>query len=536
MRRPVRFFAPLRMTLESGALPCGGGWDILFGSPLATADMNIIQALEHTASEAPGKEALILDDKRVTYGELDAASNRVANALLGMGMKRGAHVAILMSHSPNWVINYFGVIKGGGIAVLLNTALKAPELDILLRDSDSQILITEKKFSRMLSSVLPQIPLLERVIAVDTRSYEKTLANSSTTSPAVELRDEDEATIFYTSGVLGKQKGVVHTHRSMVGTPPIINEGIQRKREDVVIDLVPFSYLFGLFEVLFGSIMAGSTVVLVPGFTARAVLEAVEKEKATVIFGVPAMYNALAMVRDEVLSRYDLTSLRLVVSAGAKSFPKLMKALESKFGLCQYEVYGLTEASAVSISRSDARRLGTVGKPICGLRILDDNGKEVAVGEMGEAVFNAPWIMKGYYKAPELTARVLRDGWFYTGDLVRMDEEGFLEYIEKKSFIIVTSSGLKIGPSEVEFVLLSHPGVAEAAYVGINDGYGGQIPTAFVVLKEGQRATVKELSDLCARNLADFKLPKRIEFIDAIPKTSSGKISRGKLRETRGVR
>jgi len=493
--------------------------------------MNIKQTLENTARQIPHKEALVLGAQRITYGELDLASNRVANALLELGTKKGAHVAILLSHTPEWVINYFGVIKAGGVAVLLNTALKAPELDSLLRDSDSAILITEKKFSRMLISVLPHIPSLKRVIAVDTRSYAKIVASSSAEPPAIELKDKDEATIFYTSGVLGKQKGVVHTHASVMGTPPIITAGIQRTRKDVVIDLVPFSYLYGLFEVLFGSIITGSTVVLIPNFTPRAVLDAVEKERGTVIFGVPAMYNALAMLRDEVLARYDLSSLRLAVSAGAKSFPKLMETLESKFGLSLYEVYGLTEASAVSISTYDSRKLGTVGKPICGLKILDGNGHEVPRGEIGEAVFNAPWVMKGYYKAPELTAQVLKDGWFHTGDLVRMDEEGYLEYIEKKSFIIVTSSGLKIGPSEVEFVLLSHPSVAEVAYVGINDGYGGQIPTAFVVLKEGQRATAKELSDLCCQKLADFKLPKRIEFVDSIPKTSSGKISRNKLKE-----
>ena len=493
--------------------------------------MNITQTLEDTASKVPNKEAIVLGERRITYGELDAASNRVANALLKLGMKKGTHVAILMSHSPEWVINYFGVIKGGGIAVLLNTALKAPELDSLLLDSDSKILITEKKFLQMLASVLPHIPLLKRVIEVDAASYTRMITKAASISPAVDLKGEDEATIFYTSGVLGKQKGVVHTHASIMGTPPIVSAGIQRKRKDVIIDLVPFTYLYGLFEVLFGSIMVGSTIVLIPNFTPRAVLEAVEKEKGTVIFGVPAMYNALAMVRDEVLARYDLSSLRLVVSAGAKSFPKLMETLQDKFHLSLYEVYGLTEASAVSISTSKSRKLGTVGKPICGLRILDDSGKEVRRGEIGEAVFNAPWIMKGYYRAPELTARVLKDGWFYTGDLVRMDEEGYLEYIEKKSFIIVTSSGLKIGPSEVEFVLLSHPSVAEVAYVGINDGYGGQIPTAFVVLKEGQHATARELSDLCCQNLADFKLPKRIEFIDCIPKTSSGKISRKTLKE-----
>jgi long-chain acyl-CoA synthetase len=495
------------------------------------AEMNIAQTLGDTASEAPHKAAIVLGDRRISYGELDAASNRVASALLKVGMKRGTHVAILMSHRLEWVINYFGVIKGGGIAVLLNPALKAPELDVLLRDSDAEILITEKKLWGTLSPVLSHIPLLKHIIQVDSASYARTLAKAASESRAVDLNDEDEATIFYTSGVLGKQKGVVHTHASMMGTPPIITAGIQRKREDVIVDCVPFTYLYGLFEVLFGSIIVGATVVLVPNFTPRAVLEAVEKEKGTIIFGVPAMYNALAMVRDEVLARYDVSSLRLVVSAGAKSFPKLMETLEDKFHLSLYEVYGLTEASAVSISTFDSRRMGTVGKPICGIKIVDDNGREVPRGEIGEAVFNAPWVMKGYYKAPELTARVLKDGWFYTGDLVRMDEEGYLEYIEKKSFVIVTSSGLKIGPSEVEFVLLSHPSVAEAAYVGIDDGYGGQIPTAFVVLNEGQSATAEELSNLCCQSLADFKLPKRIEFIDSIPKTSSGKISRGKLKE-----
>ena len=493
--------------------------------------MNIKQALGDTASAIPHKEAIVLGAQRVTYEELDETSNRVANGLLDMGMKKGTHVAILMSHRPKWVINYFGVIRGGGVAVLLNTALKAPELDSLLRDSDSEILITEKRFSRILSSVLSHIPLLKHVIEVDTGSYTRMVANSSSISPNIDIKDEDEATIFYTSGVLGKQKGVVHTHASLMGTPPIVSAGIQRRREDVIIDIVPFSYLYGLFEVLFGSIIIGSTVVLIPNFTPRAVLKAVEKERGSIIFGVPSMYNALAMLRDEILRGYNLNSLRLAVTAGAKSFPKLMETLEDKLGLSLYEVYGLTEVSAVSISTFNSRKLGTVGKPICCLKILDDNGQEVPKGEIGEAVFNAPWVMNGYYKAPELTAQVLKDGWFYTGDLVRMDEEGYLEYIEKKSFIIVTSSGLKIGPSEVEFVLLSHPSVADVAYVGIDDGYGGQIPTAFVVLKEGQHATAKELSNLCYQNLADFKLPKRIEFVDSIPKTSSGKISRKKLKE-----
>ena len=494
--------------------------------------MNIKQALEDAANEIPDKDAIVSGAKRMTYGELDEASNRVANALLNLGMNKCDHVAILLSHSPEWVINYFGVIKAGGVAVLLNTALKAPELESLLQDSDSKSLITEREFSQTLSSVLGSVSLLKRVIEVDTDSYAGIVAGSSTLSPRIDVRDEDEASIIYTSGVLGRQKGAVHTHASLMGTPPIVSASIGRTRNDVIIDLVRFSHLFGLFEVLFGSIITGSTIVIVPALTPRAVLESVGREKGTIIFGVPAMYNALAMMPDKILARYDLGSLRLAVTAGAKSFPGLMRSLEHKFGLVLYEVYGLTEISAVSVSTASSRRLGTVGKPICSLRILDDNGREVPRGEIGEAVFNAPWAMKGYYKAPELTAEVLKDGWFYTGDLVRMDEEGYVEYIEKKSFIIVTSSGLKIGPSEVEFVLLSHPSVAEAAYVGIDAGYRGQTPPAFVALKQGQNATVQDLATLCFQNLADFKIPKRIEFVESIPKTASGKIDRKKLKDT----
>jgi long-chain acyl-CoA synthetase len=383
----------------------------------------------------------------------------------------------------------------------------------------------------MLSSALPHIPWLRHIIEVDTDYYVKMVADSSSISPPIDIKSTDEAVIFYTCGVLGKQKGVVHTHACITGTPPRLSARIQRKRDDVIIDLVSFFYLFGLFEVLLGSIIKGSTIVLVPNFTPEAVLEAIEKEKGTIIFGVPAMYNTLAMIPYEILKGYDLSLLRLAVTAGAKSFPELMKTLEAKFGLTVYEAYGLTESSGVSMSNSDSCKIGTVGKPICSIKILDENGMEVPRGEIGEAVFRVPWMMKGYYKAPELTAQVLKDGWFYTGDLVRMDEEGYLEYIEKKSSVIVTPSALKVSPSEVESVLLSHPSVAEAAYVGIDDGYGGQIRIAFVVLKEGQQATEEELTELCYQSLANYKLPKRIEFVDSIPKTSSGDIDRKSLRE-----
>ncbi len=493
--------------------------------------MNLNQILETTAQEIPQKTAIILGSQRITYRELKETSNRIANALIESGLEKGEHVALLMSHCPEWVINYFGVIKAGGVAVLLSTALKAPELDSLLRDSDTKILIAESQFPRMLSAVLPKLPRLKQVLEVDGGSYKTMVAGSSTLSPNVAINDEDKATIIYTSGVLGRQKGVVHTHASLMGTPSIVSAGIGRGREDVVIDPVPFFYLLGLSEVLFGSLITGATVVIIPQFTPRAVLEAIEREKGTILFGVPAMHNTLAMLRGKVIRSYDLSSLRVASTAGAKTSPRLMKMLENKFGLTLCETYGLSELSVVSMSTLADHRLGTVGKPICDLKIIDDDGKKVATGEIGEAVFKVSWAMKEYYKAPELTAQVFKDGWFYTGDSVRMDEDGYLEYVEKKSFIIVTPAGLKISPWEVEDILLRHASVAEAAYVGVKGAHDRLVPTAFIVLKEGRRVTGEELATLCYQNLADFKLPKRFEFVESIPRTGSGKINRRLLQE-----
>ena len=494
--------------------------------------MNLKQILEITTSEVPQKTALVLGSQRITYRELEEASNRVANALMRLGLEKGDHVAILMSHTPEWVSNYFGIIKAGGVAVLLSSKLKAPELDSLLRDSDTRILITERTFSQMLSAVLPTIPQLKQVLEVNGGSYKAAVASGSTMSLAVDIDDEDEVTIFYTSGVLGKQKGVVHTHASLMGTPNIVSAGVGRGRDDVVIDTVPFFYLFGLSEVLFGSIIKGATVVIIPQFTPRVVLKAIEKERGSILFGVPAIHNALAMLREEVIKGYDLSSLRVASTAGAKTSPRLMKMLEDKFGLTLCETYGLSELSVVSMSTIDDHKLGTVGKPICDLKIVDDSGAEVVTGEIGEAVFRVSWMMKEYYKALDLTAQAIKDGWFHTGDLVRMDEDGYLEYVERKSFIIVTPSGLKISPWEVEDVLLRYPSIAEAAYVGFRDGHGGSMRTAFIVLKKGQSATIEKIANFCRQNLADFKLPKKFEFVDSIPKTGSGKIDRQVLKRT----
>jgi len=495
--------------------------------------MNLKLMLEKTASEVPQQTAIVLGSRKVSYRELDETSNKIANALISLGIKKGDHVAILMSRTPEWVINCFGVLKTGAAGVLLDAGAKAPELEPHLRESDSKVLITEERFSPVLSSILPNIPPLNQVLEVDTDPYKGMVANSSLASPSVDIKGEDEAILFYTLGVLGKNKGVVHTHASFISILPIVVEKFELERDDVVLGLLPFNYLLGFGLVILMPIKRGATIAILPHFSSKSLLDTVEREKATMLIGVPASFNGLALIDEETTKSYDLSSLREVLSAGAKSSALFMEMLEKKFHLTVCEIYGLTELIIVTIGAIRDRKLGTAGRPLAELRVLDKNGKEVPRGSVGEAVARAPWMMKEYYKSPELTAQVLKDGWFHTGDLVKLDEDGYLEFIEKTSSIIVPSGGVKILPAAVEEVLLRHPAVAETACVGVLDDYKGQIPTAFIVLKEGQSATVDEIRNFCRQSLSDYKVPKQINFVDSMPRIGSGQIDRRQLSATK---
>jgi len=493
--------------------------------------VNVRDLLVATASLVPDRAALVLGERRMTYRQLDRLSNQVANRLLSEGLGRGEHVAILMPYCPEWLVTYFGIVKAGGKAVVLNAILKATDYRRLLADSDSAILVTERSFSEALSTVLPNLPLLRRVFEWDSTTFSEAMDASPDTMPAIALDEGEACTIVYTSGVLGRQKGVVHTHRSLIAAVDIVTPGLEQTPADVVVGMIPFFYLLGLAIVALISVREGSTVVLLPRFTARAVLDVSHREHATVLVGVPAMFNALAQVDESTVAEYDVSHLRVAVTAGAKSSPFLMSELERKYGLVLCELYGTTEAIASTMGSVRDRRLGTAGKPLQQYRIVDPDGRQVPSGEIGELVVSSPELMTGYYNAPELTAQVYRDGWFFTGDLVREDADGYIEYVEKRSFIIVTAAGTKIPPTEVEEVLLTHPDVAEAAYVGIEGPDGNQIPTLFVVQREGARLTRTAIRKFCVEKLAEFKVPRRIEFIDNMPKTGSGKMDRRALKE-----
>jgi long-chain acyl-CoA synthetase len=497
--------------------------------------MTLKLMLEEIARQVPQQTAIVLGSRRVSYRELDETSSRIANALIDLGTRKGDHVAILMSRTPDWVMNCFGALKAGAAAVLLDSGSKAPELEPQLRESDSEILITEERFSPILSSVLPHVPLLRHVLQVGTDAYNRMVADSSPASPPVDIKGEDDAILFYTLGVLGKNKGVVHTHSSFLSILPIVVEKFELERDDAVMGLLPFNYLLGFGLVVLMPIWTGATIAILPHFSSKSILDTIQREKATMLIGVPASFNAMAMIDEETIKSYDLTSLTRVLCAGAKSSAFFLDMLEKKFQLIACEIYGLTELIIVTIGAIRDRKLGTAGKPLAEFQVLDKDGREVPRGSVGEAVARAPWMMKEYYKSPELTAQVLKDGWFHTGDLVKLDDDGYLEFIEKTSSIIVPSGGVKILPATVEGVLLRHPAVAETACVGVLDDYKGQIPTAFIVLREGQSPTPDEMRDFCRQSLSEYKVPKQIRFVDSLPKTRSGEVDRKQLSLTKGI-
>jgi len=495
--------------------------------------MLLHEQLETNAREVPGKTAMVSETGRMTYAEFDGRSSRIAGMLVASGVAKGDLVALLLPPTMDWPVAYFAALKAGARAVVLNGMLKPAELFAQLAECRAGTIITEGKFAAAMKQMAPAGTRLPRVLQIDGPEFETALAAAPAARPNVPMSPDDECTIIYTSGVLGLQKGVVHTHRSLVSVFETAAPRIEDVREDVLFGMIPFYHVLGLV-VSFGAFFRGATLVLPRRFVPRAILETVAAEKVTNLIGVPAMFMALLQVPDEVVKSLDLSSLYKILTAGAKSLPQAMAAFEKKYGVVVTEIYGTTECPIITMGGTKDRKLGTAGLPVLDFKVVDESGKEAARGEVGEALCRGANVMKGYYGEPRLTSLVLKDGWFHTGDLVTQDAAGYVTYVEKKSFLIVTAAGTKIAPTEVEYVVLTHPAVVEAAYVGVKDETGAQVPTLFVVLKPGQEVTKPELRAFCARSVADFKLPQRIEFMAELPKIASGKVDRRALMQATG--
>ena len=500
--------------------------------------MNLKLMLKEKARQYGEKTAVAMGQYRLAYAKLDEASNRVANALVKMGVVKGDRVAMLLSNSPEFVVIYFGIIKTGGIAVPLDIRYKVAELTSLFNDAQPKVLVAESSSIQPLLPYLSQFTFMKQVIEVGSKykgrfpNYLEIIATSPAQRLKVELEPEDVAHIGYTSGPTSHPRGVMLSHQSLVKEATISGDGFRQTSDDkAILFTLPMHHVFGLIVALLSSISTGSTVVISPGASINSLLELIEREKGTIFMGVPYTFGLLVNVAEKEGVKHDLDSLHLCVSGGASLPDDIAMRFKQYYGRDIIQVWGLTESAAgVTCGPVDGSiKLGSAGKVLSGweVRIVNENGRELPPNQPGEVIVKGP-IMKGYYNNPKATAEAIKDGWLYTGDIGRVDEDGYLFIVGRKKETIIVK-GQNIYPGDIEGVLRTHPKIAEAAVVGIPDKLRGEIVRAVIVLKAGTKA--KEIRRFCRQYMADYKLPKQIMFLDSLPKTASGEIRKEELRD-----
>jgi long-chain acyl-CoA synthetase len=501
--------------------------------------MNLKQMLERAAKRYAGKTVIVSDKRRLSYAALDTASNKVANALVGMGVTKGDRVALLLTNSPEFVAIYFGIVKIGAIAALLDPKYKLTELVSLCDDSKPKVLVTENPCLEQLAPVLDSFKSVEKVISVgaenegDFLTYDDIIAESSSAAIAAEPAPSDIAHIAYSSGPSFHPRGVAMSHGALVKEASISGDSFKQTDKDIVILFaLPMHHAFGLVVIMMTAITKGSTVVILSGLSMESLFELIEKEKATMFMGVPFVHGLIIEAIEMGCLKHDISSLRLWGTAGAAMPTKIAKKVKEYIGLTPVNFWGMTESAAqVSCTTLDGwGEANSVGQTLPGweLRIVDDEGEELPVGEKGEIVVRGP-IMNGYYNNPRATAQIVKDGWLYTGDIGWIDGEGWLFLAAGRKKDMIINKGQNICPSDIEKIISTHPKVAEVAVIGVADESRGEVPRAVIRLKPGKKSNETEIKQFCLEHLANYKVPRQVIFTESLPKTADGRIDKEKL-------
>jgi acyl-CoA synthetase (AMP-forming)/AMP-acid ligase II len=504
------------------------------------------EMLARNARKCPDQEAIIFREKRIRYRELDERVNRLANALLLKGLKKGDAVGLLMANCQAMPEIFFAAAKIGAVNVPVNIRLAPKEIAYILNNAEVKILFLGKNVLKAIETIKGELPLIRQYIVIeneeglDYANYEDLITSGSSVRPEIRLEDDWAAFIIYTAGTTGKPKGAVLTHKNLIINALAITQetffSLPRRPdlpdiEPKVISITPFFHIAGIVSVV--KTMLNMNPMVVIDFEPVALLKAIESEKATFLFLVPAMW--LILMNHPDFGKTDVRSLR-TAAYGADITPNALKEriLEAFPNAALYEAFGQTEMSATTVMmrHQDAlRKEGSVGRPLSNVdvRVVDEAMQDVPVNAIGEIVYRGPGMFKGYYKNPEETKKAFEGGWFHSGDLVRRDQEGFITVVDRKKDMIV-SGGENIYSAEIEALLLTHPKIREAAVIGVPDPKWGETVKVFVVLETGREATAEEIIQFCLENMARFKRPKFVEFITALPRSATGKILKRELR------
>jgi long-chain acyl-CoA synthetase len=503
--------------------------------------LNLALMLREAARATPGKAALLSDAGRMSYAELDVASDRFAAGLLARGLAPGDAVALQLPNIPQFVVAYFGILKAGCVVVPMNVLLKSAEIAYVLEDCGARMLVTWSGSADQAAKGAAESGVQDLVVldlpglppAGVGHPFTQLLAAPVTGRPPLHQSDPgDTAVIVYTAGTTGRPKGAELSHFQLYMNADTPGRLFGIRDDDVVLVVLPLFHVFGLSSILDLCVRFGATMSLVPRFDAAKALEVMQRDRVTVFEGVPTMYIALLNHPDR--STYDLSSLRVCVSGGAPLPAEVIDEFEREFGVLILEGYGLSETASTTTFNVSAeeRRVYSVGKPIYGVEveIWNSEGRRLPPGRehVGEIVVRGVNVMKGYHGRPEATAEAMAEGWLHTGDLGYVDEDGFFFVVDRTKDLIIRG-GYNVYPREVEDVLYQHPAVAEAAVVGIDDARLGQEVKAFVALRPGRVATADELVAFVRERVASYKYPRSVEFRDHLPMNATGKILKREL-------
>ena len=485
--------------------------------------MNLASILTESAQRDPEHVALKLDDAELTYAQLDEGSARIAGLLRAKGVEPGDRVGIMLPNVPYFAVVYYGVLRAGGIVVPMNVLLKRREVAFYLRDPEAKLLFAWHGFAEDAEQGAQDADV--ECLLVKPGEFEQLLADAEPVRELVERADDDTAVILYTSGTTGTPKGAELTQANLHRNCLVARRLWDLDAETITLGALPLFHSFGQTCSMNATMAAGGTLTLIPRFDPVKALEIIQRDQVSVLLAVPTMYGAL--LHQENRDDYDTSTLTLCGSGGSAMPVELMRGFEQAFNCKVLEGYGLSETSPVaSFNHPDRdRKPGSIGTPIEGveMKLVDDQGNDVAQGEVGEIVIRGHNVMKGYWNKPDATADTIRDGWLHTGDMAKVDEDGYYFIVDRKKDMIIRG-GYNVYPREIEEVLYEHPAVREAAVVGVPHDELGEEVGAAVVLKDGEQTSAEDLRNYVKQQVAAYKYPRQIWFYDELPKGPTGKI------------
>jgi len=529
-------------------------------------DFPLHKLLEISSSKFAHTCAVNFYGNEISYQEWWKLSSLFASHLMSMGLKKGDRVILFLPNCPQMVIAFYGTLIAGGVAVPTNPLYQERELKHQMSDSGAEIVVTldllyekvksakagTKVHTVILTAVQDYLPPLKRMIypllnkssgepsemkkGEGVELWKKFMAQEKRGEIFSKVSSEDLAVLQYTGGTTGVSKGAMLTHRNLVCNTYQMRSWYfaVKEGEEVVLAVLPLFHSYGIAVCMNFSIITGSTILLIPRFSPVELLKAIQENRVTLFPGIPGIYSALIHYRG--LKKYTLSTIRFCISGAAPLPVKVMEEFEQLTGGLIIEGYGLSETSPVTHSNPlyKQRKAGSIGLPVpdtdCKIVDLETGSKEVSAGEEGELCIKGPQVMKGYWNRPEETAQTIRDGWLYTGDIARMDSDGYFSIVDRKKDMII-SEGFNVYPQEIDDLLLRHPKILEAATVGIPDELRGEKIYSYIVLKENETATPEEILAYCRENLAKYKIPKRILIRESLPKSPLGKILKRELKK-----